>query len=594
MIFFPIYSSVENHFFFLKYFIYLFIYYLKKYKVKVSYLIKSIKNMSVESKSIFSIPQNSAENADEAKLAAFGYKQEFSRNYGFFSAFSFAFAISGLLGTISVTIVYPIWSGGPAGMVWCWFVGAFGCLSIGLSVAEITSCFPTSGGMYYVISHLVPEKYVPILCWINGWMYLIGAITGPAAADFGAASILLECISLRSNFTYVPSNGHVTAVTILILISQAAINSIPSKYLASITKYYCVINIVTTIALIVTILVQCPDINSRGYTFGTVINSTGWSADGWAFLFGFLQVSWVMTCYDATSRMSEETYNAAYYIPLAISSALICNALFGWVLIIVLVLCMGPNVDDILNSPTGQPLVAIFDYAMGPTSTTAYVSLTFVILWFSGSAAFCYISRSLWSFSRDGLFPFSKIWYNIDKRTDQPLRCVWLLCFIDSCLVLINLGSEIAMNAIFSANAICTDWSYVMVIGMFLFNKEKMGVQSGPFNLGKFSKPLMAYSCIWTLFVSIVFIFPNYMPVNKENMNYTVVIIGFCFIFSGLWYAIDARKWYKGPTGNLDDDNKTTDSATSELEGIEETSKVDAEVLETKEKPYSRVTVNHI
>lgn len=547
--------------------------------------------MSIEVKSIYSV---NPDNSDEAKLAAFGYKQEFNRSYDFFSSFSFAFSISGLLGTISITLVYPIWSGGPAGIVWCWFVGCIGCLAIGWSVAEITSCFPTSGGMYYVISHLVPKKHVPVLCWINGWLYIVGAITGPAAADFGAATLLMECISMRSGYTYIPTNGHITAVTILILISQALINSIPSGFLAKITKYYCVVNICTTIALIVNLLVKCPKINSREYTFGTVINSTGWSHDGWAFLFGFLQVSWVMTCYDATSRMSEEAYNAAYYIPLAIGSALVANAILGWALVIVLVLCMGPNINAILSSESDQPLVAIFDYAMGTTASTAYLSLTFAIIWFSGAAAFCYISRSLWSFSRDGLFPFSHFWYSLDSKTGQPIRCVWLLCFIDSCLILINLGSSIAMNAIFSANAICTDWSYVMVIAIFLFRSEKAGIQKGPFNLGRFSKPVMAYACLWTLFVSIVFVFPNYMPVNKENMNYTVLIIGFSFIFSGLWYVLDAKKWYKGPMGSLDNCNDDATTENYDVEDVENVDSIEPGTSGSKEKPHARIVVNDV
>ncbi|GMG11824.1 unnamed protein product [[Candida] boidinii] len=81
-----------------------------------------------------------------------------------------------------------------------------------------------------------------------------------------------------------------------------------------------------------------------------------------------------------------------------------------------------------------------------------------------------------------------------------------------------------------------------------------MGVKKGPFNLGRFSKPIMFAGCVWTCFVSIVFVFPNYMPVSAENMNYTVVILGFVFIGAGGWYCIDAKNWYKGPVSNIDDE----------------------------------------
>jgi hypothetical protein len=42
--------------------------------------------------------------AEDAELAKLGYKQEFSREFSWFSTFSFAFSISGLLATVIVTM----------------------------------------------------------------------------------------------------------------------------------------------------------------------------------------------------------------------------------------------------------------------------------------------------------------------------------------------------------------------------------------------------------------------------------------------------------------------------------------------------------
>jgi len=41
---------------------------------------------------------------EDAELAKLGYKQEFTREFSWFSTFSFAFSISGLLATVIVTI----------------------------------------------------------------------------------------------------------------------------------------------------------------------------------------------------------------------------------------------------------------------------------------------------------------------------------------------------------------------------------------------------------------------------------------------------------------------------------------------------------
>ncbi|CUM67329.1 uncharacterized protein PRCAT00005022001 [Priceomyces carsonii] len=518
---------------------------------------------------------------DVTKLADLGYKQELDRNYSFLSSFSFALSISGLMGTISITFMYPLWAGGPAACVWTWFVGMIGCLCIAWSVAEITSCFPTSGGMYYTLLHLMPKKWVPLMCWIDGWLYLVGAITGAASTDFGAASLLLSIISMASDYSYIPSRGHITAVAILVMITHGLINTLPGSVLARITKCYCFVNIGSTIALIIHLLVKCPKINTASFTFTEIINNTGWDSKNWAFLFGFLNVSWVMTSYDATSRISEEVHNAAFYTPLAIASALTVTALLGWVLVIVFTLTMGTNISNLLTTSTGQPIVQVFLYAMGKEAAIAYLSLAFVIVWFCGAVATCSVSRALWSFSRDRGLPYHKFWSYVNPTVDVPLRCVWLTVLINCLLSLINLGSEIAMNAIFSACAIATDWSYILCIAAFLFNADRMGVKRGPFTMGKVGKPVMAYACVWTVFVSIIFVFPNYMPVTPEDMNYTVVILGFAFIGAGLWWVIDARKWYQGPVATIEESDSTN---VTELGSPEESESSNSILEKNKEK----------
>ena len=39
---------------------------------------------------------------------------------------------------------------------------------------------------------------------------------------------------------------------------------------------------------------------------------------------------------------------------------------------------------------------------------------------------------------------------------------------------------------------------------------------------------------------------------NRENMNYTCLIYGGVMGLALLWYAVDARKWFKGPKINVE------------------------------------------
>lgn len=499
---------------------------------------------------------------DAEELARLGYKQEFKREWQFMSTFSFAFSMSGLLGSVGMTLGYPLVAGGPAAVVWCWFAGMIGCLCIAWSVAELISCFPTSGGMYYTLGHLVPQKYVPITCWVDGWLYVLGCVTSTASGDFGCAQMIMATASAATDFTYQPTPAHTTATAIAVMLSHALFNSLPPKYQAGITKYYCVINIAATIAAIVHLLVKCDRINSASYTFTEVIPNTGYTSSGWSFMFGFLNVSWVMTSYDGTSRISEETQDAAFKVPLAIASALTVTALLGWVLVIVFVLVMGDDINAVINGPSGMPVVVIFYNVLGRQTAVAYLSLAVAIIWFGGCVGVCSLSRTYWSFARDRGLPFHEFWTVLNKQTGNPLRTVWLITVTNILLSLINLGSEVAIQAIFSACAIATDWSYVVAIGAYLFNGDKFGVEKGPFNMGRFSKIVNAYAIIWTVVVSVVFISPNYLPVTAENMNYTILLLGFGFIGAGGWWILGARNFYHGPaTGShLSASNSITES----------------------------------
>ena len=91
--------------------------------------------------------QDNHRQADEALLASLGYKQEFRREFTPLEVFGIAFSIIGLLPSIASVLVYALPNGGPAAMVWGWAVASIGVLLVGISMAELASAAPTSGGV---------------------------------------------------------------------------------------------------------------------------------------------------------------------------------------------------------------------------------------------------------------------------------------------------------------------------------------------------------------------------------------------------------------------------------------------------------------
>lgn len=92
-----------------------------------------------------------SEESDDAALARLGYKSEMLREFGNLSTFSFAFSIMGMCSSIATTFNTPLALGGPSSVVWCWFMGSILNISLGASIAEIVSAYPTSGGKWHIL-----------------------------------------------------------------------------------------------------------------------------------------------------------------------------------------------------------------------------------------------------------------------------------------------------------------------------------------------------------------------------------------------------------------------------------------------------------
>ncbi|KAI7775566.1 hypothetical protein LA080_006577 [Diaporthe eres] len=491
-----------------------------------------------------------ASDADIA-LAAMGYKPVFKREFGLWSAFSFALSISGLYGTVMTTYSYPLYAGGAASAVWCWLIAGIGAMCLALSISEVASAYPTSGAMYFTIKYLAPEKYVPVIAWIDGWLNLIGQICGSASSSYGASQMLLAAVAIGSDFTYSPTQGHIIGVMAALSVFHALVNCLNTAWLSKIASTYAVIHIAVLFSCCVALLVLQKDKNTASYVFTEVNPDSGWNPPGFSFLFGFLSVAWVMTDYDAAAHIAEETRNPAITVPTAISSALGFTYVVGWLFTIVLAFCMGPldlTSDDpsqnILASAIEQPVVQIYYNVMGKRAAIFFAVSAFIIMNFVCITALQAGSRTIWAFSRDEMLPGSRIWYKIWGRTDTPVLAVWLYTLICILINLIGLGSYITISAIFSLCAIALDWSYcIPILCKLLFNK----FERGPWHLGPASFFVNVWACSWTAFVSIIFLFPTVRPVATDTMNYAVVILAFVLLFSLVYWFIAGRKYYVGP-----------------------------------------------
>jgi amino acid permease (GABA permease) len=483
-------------------------------------------------------------NDADAQLAAqFGYKPVFKREFGYLSTFSFAVSISGLFATIMTTFSFPLYAGGSAAAVWCWLISGAGCMCIACSVAELVSAYPTSGGLYFTISRLAPRDWVPALSWITGWINLLGQVAGVASSEYGAAQMLLAAVSMGRDFNYTITTNTTIGVMAALTVLTGSVNSLSTYWMEKMTKTYVIFHVLVLVSCSIALLVMTKTKHDAHYVFTDVEPTSGWSPAGFSFLFGFLSVSWTMTDYDATAHITEEINEPEVKAPWAISLAMLFTYIAGFLFNIVLCFCMG-DPAEILLSPIVQPVAQIFYNSLGKAGGIFFTVCGFIIIKFVCFTAMQALGRTVFAFSRDRLIPGHNIWTQINSKTGTPLYAVWVSVFFCIAINLIGLGSYAAIAGVFNICAIALDWSYCIPIACkLMFGK----FEPGPWHMGVFSKYVNAWACLWTLFVSIIFILPTVRPVTALTMNYASVFLVFILGCAAIFWYISGRKYYSGP-----------------------------------------------
>ncbi|KAF9815693.1 hypothetical protein IEO21_04410 [Rhodonia placenta] len=492
--------------------------------------------------------------ADEELLASLGYKQEFKREFTGLETFGIAFSIIGLLPSIASVLSDSIPNGGAAAMVWGWAVASFFILLVGMSMAELASAAPTSGGLYFWTHSLSSPRWRNLLAWIVGYANTIGSIASIASIDWGCAVQIMAAASIGSNESFSATSGQTFAVYTAIVLSHAIICCLGTKVLARLQTLYVVLNVLLCLAVIIALPAATPSEyrNSAAYAFGNFDNMNGWT-NGYAFILSFLAPLWTICSFDSSVHISEEASNAAVAVPWAIVYAIGIAGVLGWAINVALAFCMGTDLDAIMGSSVGQPMAQIFFNSFGQKGTLAIWAFVVLVQYMMGSSMVLAASRQSFAFARDGALPFSSWLYRMNSFTGTPVNTVWFTCGFSILLGLLAFAGAQAINAIFSLSVVALYVAYAIPIAARFLGKNDFA--PGPFNLGRFSGPVAFLAVAWMTFMGIVFLFPTSPQTDTADMNYAIVVLGGVLVLSLVWYYFPKYggvHWFTGPVHTVE------------------------------------------
>src|SRR3989441_4724181 len=198
---------------------------------------------------------------DEQQLAELGYKQELQRAWGSFTNFAISFTIISVLAGTFTTFGQAWNAGGPIAISIGWPVICAFVLLVAVSMAELTSAYPTAGGPYWWAAKLGGAGW----SWFTGWFNIVGLIGIVASVGYGAASFLYALLGLYGLNIFGVNFGdgaHVISETFLlyliILALYAVLNIFSSPLLGLLNNISVGWHVVGVLAIIA-LLLLVPD-----------------------------------------------------------------------------------------------------------------------------------------------------------------------------------------------------------------------------------------------------------------------------------------------------------------------------------------------
>ncbi|MFJ5071550.1 amino acid permease [Kitasatospora sp. NPDC088556] len=476
-------------------------------------------------------PQSTTSAPEDDHLRSLGYEPELLRRMGPFGNFAVSFSVISVLSGCMTLFGFGLLTGGPAVMMWGWVAVGLAVLLVGASLAEVTSAYPTSGGLYYMAQRLGGPRWG----WTTGWLNLLGLLGGIAGIDYGAASFIAAFAGLQWGVEPTPSL--ILAIFAGVLVLHALLNVFAVNVVSllnSISVWWHLLGV----ALIVGMLAVVPSHHqSLSWVFTHFENGTGWASPIYVSAIGLLLAGYTFCGYDASAHLSEETKDARIAAPRGIVRSIWVSLLAGFVLLAGLLFAVQDYSGTV---DAAVPPAQIFLDAVGTTGAKLLLLVVIGAQLFCGSAETTAASRMIYAFSRDGALPGSAMWRRVSAN-GVPVPAVWVAVSVAFVLAVPSLWSATAYGAVTAVNVIGMTPSYI--IPVFLRLRQGDRFVPGPWNLGRWSRPIGVVAVVWVVVLTVLVCLPQRFPVTIDAFNYAPVTLAAVLALAWVWWQMAGSKF---------------------------------------------------
>ncbi|KAH0559776.1 hypothetical protein GP486_003708, partial [Trichoglossum hirsutum] len=442
-------------------------------------------------------------DSDAQRLAEMGYTQDMRRNFSVWSVLAVGFSLTNSWFGISAALVTGINSGGPVLIVYGIILIALISTCVGVSLSELSSAFPNSGGQYFWANELAPKKYANFASYLTGGISWAGSV-------FTSASVALA----------VGSAGVGVIQPWMVFVGYQVVNIVAyffncyGKILPRIATVSIYTSLVSFFIILIVVPAKAPTHQNAKFVFANFVNNTGWAQNGIAFIVGLINTNWAFACLDCATHLAEEVAKPERMVPIAIMGTVCIGFVTAFCYSIAMFFSMN-NLDALFHTSTGVPILELFHQAVG--SKGGAIALEVLIMATGlGCQIACHTwqARLCWSFARDRGLPGSRYWARVDERLEVPLHAHTMSCILVSILGALYLGSYTAFNSMVAACIVLLYISYSIPVVCLLI-KGRENITHGPFWMGPFGHFANWVLLLWTAFTIVMYSFPTVRPVKS-------------------------------------------------------------------------------
>ncbi|EFX04889.1 putative choline and nitrogen mustard permease [Grosmannia clavigera kw1407] len=468
------------------------------------------------------------------------------KNFNLWSTLGISFSLTSTPITIGTYLSVSIGVGGSPVFFFGYILSVIMDLCVCASLAEMAAVLPHSSGQVHWTAVLAPRKYARGLSYTVGWLTAAGYFFW-TAATFLITSQLIWALVQICHSAFETHLWHFYVLYLAIGLLSLLINGPLFSWYPYMLKGFVVYINAGALFVMVALLARAYPKESDKYVFVDIVNLTGWSSNGVVFFLGLLPGLTAVNGFDSAAHMAEEVPNPERAVPQVMMLSALASGLSGLPMILVYMFCI-TNTANLLAPVGGQPIAQLMVDSLNSRALTIICMIIFIVTFTCASFTMLTTwSRVWWSLSRENGTPFPSLMSRIEEKSQLPYNSIIFATVACALIGVLELGSNLALNAILGGAIICIFMSYAIPICCSLLGRRSAFAAKHYFNLGAAGTALNIISVTWIFFVFVWLCFPSYIPYTNATMNWAIVVFAGILALSGINWLAFSRKNFTVP-----------------------------------------------